>query len=81
MEQLHALTTIQSWLAELAKLREVVCVTADENERLRRVEHQVTGWAKYPEAKVDLVKLEGETWIPLNALVLDIVDTVQGSEQ
>lgn len=37
-DQLFKLTSVDTWLAVLDQLCEVVCVTADENERLRRVE-------------------------------------------
>jgi hypothetical protein len=48
-------------------------VTADENERLRRVEARgVFGWEKYAQAEVSLVEQHGETWVPLDLLTADL---------
>jgi hypothetical protein len=66
-DQLFKLTSVDMCLAVPDQLREVVCVTADENERLRRVEaREIVGWAKYPEASVELVQQDGEDWVPLD---------------
>jgi hypothetical protein len=76
-DQLFERTTIAAWLDGLDELREVVCVTADENEHLRRVEGRVPGWAKYAEAGVELVHQHGETWVPLDLLASDVIDADQ----
>jgi hypothetical protein len=47
-EFLHSVDTVEGWVAELARLRTVVCVTAVENYGLERVEAQgITGPEKY----------------------------------
>lgn len=50
---LHDCTTVEQWLVMLQRLREVVCVTAEENYRLEVIEKAgVTGEAKYLQAKI-----------------------------
>jgi hypothetical protein len=45
--------TVEDWLVELARLREVVCVTASENYRLEKLERVgFNGPAKYTEAAI-----------------------------
>jgi hypothetical protein len=52
-ELLLTTQTVDAWLVELARLREVVCVTAAENYALERAEHSgVTGPDKYEAADV-----------------------------
>ena len=47
-ELLHSVDTVEGWVAELAQLRTVVCVTAVENYALERVEAQgIAGPEKY----------------------------------
>lgn len=47
-ELLHSVDTVEGWVAELERLRVVVCVTAAENYALERVEaHGTTGPEKY----------------------------------
>ena len=51
-------TTTEDWLAELARLREVECVTAEENYRLSEFERKgIWGEAKYEEAKISFVTI------------------------
>jgi hypothetical protein len=53
---LHRSITVDDWMKELVRLREVVCVTARENYRLQQVERMgITGPAKYVEAGVVLL--------------------------
>ena len=50
---LHTVATVDGWLAELQRLRTVVCVTAAENYALERIERQgTTGPEKYAAAGV-----------------------------
>ena len=50
---LHRVDTVDGWLAELERLRTVVCVTASENYALEKVERGgVTGPEKYARAGV-----------------------------
>jgi hypothetical protein len=82
---MHALHTPSDWLANLDQLREVVCVTAAENEQLRRVEAEGTaGWEKYVRADIQLHELAGESWIPLDlvasGLVADELTDAEGRE-
>jgi hypothetical protein len=52
-EQLRTITTRAEWIEELKRVREVVCVTAEENYQLQQVERRgVHGWQKYAEAGV-----------------------------
>src|SRR6185436_16131433 len=37
-ELLHHVDTVERWIVELERLRTVVCVTADENYRLQKIE-------------------------------------------
>ena len=54
-EALASIATVEGWLAELDRLREVVCVTASENYRLMKVEREGTwGYPKYELAGIDL---------------------------
>jgi hypothetical protein len=51
---LRATETPEQWLAALARLREVVCVTAEENYALEKIERSgVTGPAKYEQAGIE----------------------------
>lgn len=53
---LTRLLTRDAWLAELPRITEVVCVTADENYRLEKVESEgMTGWPKYAAAGITLL--------------------------
>ena len=55
---LARLQTTEDWLAELPRLKEVVCVTADENYRLQQLERQgADGWGKYATAGIVLISL------------------------
>jgi hypothetical protein len=48
VELLHSVHTVEGWVAELARLRTVVCLTAVENYALEQVEARgTTGPAKY----------------------------------
>ena len=52
-ELLHSVDTVEGWVAELARLRTVVCVTAIENYALEQVEAQgITGPEKYKQAGI-----------------------------
>jgi hypothetical protein len=53
-QQLRTTTTRAEWIEELQRVREVVCVTAQENYQLQQVEHRgVHGWQKYAEAGIE----------------------------
>lgn len=57
-ETLQSFDTEQQWLAELHRLREVVCVTAKENYDLMKPEKQgIWGEAKYAAAGITLITL------------------------
>jgi hypothetical protein len=45
-------TTVAAWLRELQRLDQVVCLTAAENETVRRVEADFTGPEKYDRAGI-----------------------------
>lgn len=45
-------TTVDAWLHELRRLDQVVCLTAAENETVRRVEADFTGPEKYDRAGI-----------------------------
>jgi hypothetical protein len=50
------LVTVDAWIAELPRLKEVVCVTAAENYRLEKLERAgADGWSKYDAAGITLV--------------------------
>jgi hypothetical protein len=49
------MTTADTWLRELRKLDQVVCLTAAENETVRRVERDLTGPEKYDLAGIVFV--------------------------
>lgn len=52
-EELDRLLTVDDWLEALARFRQVVCVTADENYRLEQLEKAGTdGWRKYETAGI-----------------------------
>ncbi len=71
---LRTLKSSSDWLANLDQLREVVCVTAAENEQLRQVEAEgATGWEKYVRANIQLHELAGESWIPLDLVAAGLV--------
>lgn len=46
------MTTVDAWLRELRRLDQVVCLTAAENETVRRVEADFTGPEKYDRAGI-----------------------------
>jgi hypothetical protein len=48
-------TTVDAWLRELRQLDQVVCLTAAENETVRRVEKDLTGPEKYDRAGIVFV--------------------------
>jgi hypothetical protein len=48
-------TTVDAWLRELRQLGQVVCLTAAENETVRRVENDLTGPEKYDRAGIVFV--------------------------
>ena len=48
-------TTVDGWLCELRQLDQVVCLTATENETIRRVEKDLTGPEKYAWAGIVFV--------------------------
>ncbi|MHB8243442.1 MAG: hypothetical protein ACYDHN_15820 [Solirubrobacteraceae bacterium] len=48
-------TTVDAWLCELRRLDQVVCLTAAENETVRRVEVDLTGPEKYDRAGIVFV--------------------------
>jgi hypothetical protein len=51
---LRRIDSVEQWLVELSRLQLVVCVTAEENYRLERVEREgVTGPEKYAKAGVE----------------------------
>lgn len=53
-ELLHTVDTVEGWLAELERLRTVVCVTAAENYTLQKIEGQgTTGPEKYALAGIE----------------------------
>lgn len=53
---LHTVDTVEGWLAELERLCTVVCVTADENYALEKIERQgVAGPEKYARAGVTFI--------------------------
>lgn len=54
------LTTVDAWLRELRQLDQVVCLTAAENETVRRVEKDLTGPEKYDRAGI--VFLDPTPW-------------------
>jgi len=57
-ETLTTVTTADKWLAELARLREVVCVTARENYDLMKVEKEgIWGEEKYKAAGITFVTI------------------------
>jgi hypothetical protein len=47
--------TVDAWLRELRQLDQVVCLTAAENETVRRVERDLTGPKKYDRAGIVFV--------------------------
>jgi len=49
------MTTVDTWLHELRKLDQVVCLTAAENETVRRVEKDLAGPEKYDRAGIVFV--------------------------
>jgi len=49
------LTTVEAWLRELRQLDQVVCLTAAENETVRRVENDLPGPEKYDRAGIVFV--------------------------
>lgn len=49
------MTTVDTWLRELRKLDQVVCLTAAENETVRRVEKDLAGPEKYERAGIVFV--------------------------
>jgi hypothetical protein len=51
-EFLNQVTTVEAWLHQLRRLDQVVCLTAAENEIVRRVEHDVIGPEKYARAGI-----------------------------
>ena len=56
LDQLENVMSVKAWVTELVKLQEVVCVTAEENYRLMRVEKEGTwGPEKYDAAGIRLV--------------------------
>jgi hypothetical protein len=73
-DQLSDLVTASDWLGRLDRLREVVCVTAAENETLRQVEAaNIDGWEKYIRANIELLESDGETWVPLDLVAAGLV--------
>jgi hypothetical protein len=48
-------TTVDGWLHELEQLNQVVCLTAAENETVRRVEDGIAGPGKYGRAGITFV--------------------------
>jgi hypothetical protein len=54
-EFLSRVTTVDAWLHELRRLDQVVCLTAAENEAVRRVEKDVNGPEKYDRAGIVFV--------------------------
>jgi hypothetical protein len=54
-EFFNQLTNVEAWLQELARLDQVVCLTAAKNELVRRVETTVMRPAKYELAAVEFV--------------------------
>jgi hypothetical protein len=53
---LRRVDSVDEWLLALERLSTVVCVTAEENYRLERVERTgVHGWGKYAIAGVELI--------------------------
>ena len=57
--QLDEITTVEDWIDELERLKEVVCVTAAENYRLMKLERDsVWGWDKYEQADIDLIEVD-----------------------
>jgi hypothetical protein len=54
-EFFRRMTTVDTWLRELRKLDQVVCLTAAENETVRRVERDLTGPEKYDLAGIGFV--------------------------
>lgn len=56
MHELDRLYTVEEWVRELERLREVVCVTAAENYTLMKVENGGTwGYPKYDAAEIVLI--------------------------
>jgi hypothetical protein len=56
-EHLQSLNSQAAWLAELARLDAVVCVTAAENYSLEQEERRgVDGWGKYAAAGIELME-------------------------
>ena len=56
MDELNRLDTVEEWVEELERLREVVCVTAAENYELMKVEKGGTwGYSKYEAAEIELI--------------------------
>jgi hypothetical protein len=53
-------TTVEAWLRELRQLDQVVCLTAAENETVRRVEKDSTGPEKY--ARAGIVFVDETPW-------------------
>lgn len=57
VDLLHNVTTLDGWIAELARLDAVVCVTAAENYRLGALEKNgTTGPDKYDAAGIEFVR-------------------------
>ena len=53
----HHVTTLEGWIAELARLDAVVCVTAAENYRLEVIEREgTTGPEKYVVGNIEFVR-------------------------
>lgn len=56
MHELERLDTVDEWVRELERLREVVCVTAAENYTLMKVERGgIWGYPKYDAAEIVLI--------------------------
>jgi hypothetical protein len=70
---LRGTDSIDDWLVQLTRLREVVCVTAEENYTLEKIEKSgMTGAAKYAKANI--------TWAPkISPLLAEVVEA-SGSE-
>lgn len=57
-DTLMKFSTTQEWLVELARLREVVCVTAKENYELMKHERAgIWGEAKYEAEKISFIEI------------------------
>lgn len=54
-EFFRRVTTVDAWLRELRQLDQVVCLTAAENETVRRVEKDLAGPEKYNRAGIIFV--------------------------